>query len=323
MLFYPNFQLNTSPVLEKDEQLPIKDNNCKVSDVNQQSSEESEEEDDVIPVEIRPGHIRFQPLRKDQEVPQNQFPVETFCWNGITSKKKGQKWGKERISSWKQDDHENSSQEWRAAQKAEREHLSNPVDFEKLTPYTSLPKEGDVIAYRLIELSSSWTPELSSFRVGKISQYDAKSNRICLEPVSEFPFVLEEKTDQETSSGQPDPPLYQEDGSLEVEYTSLADVRMVKHANSNSATAVASTDALVNPPKATNGSTDEKPAKENGGVSVWDEINEALNAKKAKLSQENGWTKEETTGTRSWSYRAMRGSALGPTMARLRSQNQL
>lgn len=62
---------------------------------------------------------------------------------------------------------------------------------------------------------------------------------------------------------------------------------------------------------------------ENGGVSVWDEINEALNAKKAKLSQENGWTKEETTGTRSWSYRAMRGSALGPTMARLRSQNQL
>lgn len=64
MLFYPNFQLNTSPVLEKDEQLPIKDNNCKVSDVNQQSSEESEEEDDVIPVEIRPGHIRFQPLRK-------------------------------------------------------------------------------------------------------------------------------------------------------------------------------------------------------------------------------------------------------------------
>jgi len=27
-------------------------------------------------------------------------------------------------------------------------------------------QEGDVIAYRVVELSSSWTPELSSYRVG-------------------------------------------------------------------------------------------------------------------------------------------------------------
>lgn len=65
MLFSPNFQLHPSPVLEKDgQQLPIKDNNGVVSEVHQQPDEESEAEDDIVPVEIRPGHIRFEPLRK-------------------------------------------------------------------------------------------------------------------------------------------------------------------------------------------------------------------------------------------------------------------
>ena len=31
--------------------------------------------------------------------------------------------------------------------------------------HLKIVQEGDVIAYRLIELSSSWTPELSSYRV--------------------------------------------------------------------------------------------------------------------------------------------------------------
>lgn len=62
---------------------------------------------------------------------------------------------------------------------------------------------------------------------------------------------------------------------------------------------------------------------ENGEVNVWDQINEAIEAKKAKLSQEDGWRKDESSGTRSWSYRALRRSALGPTMAILRSQNGL
>jgi coilin len=61
----PYFQLHPSQVLEKDDQqIPIKDNNCKVSDVRQQSNEESEADEDMVPVEIRPGHIRFQPRGK-------------------------------------------------------------------------------------------------------------------------------------------------------------------------------------------------------------------------------------------------------------------
>lgn len=106
-------------------------------------------------------------------------------------------------------------------------------------------QEGDVIAYRLIELTASWTPELSSFRVhiksafglhnwkkncirsliritsmslqvGKISRYDAKSNRIWLEPVLEYPFDFKKKIDEDASSVQYNPSPYQENGSLEV-----------------------------------------------------------------------------------------------------------
>ncbi|KAG4377012.1 hypothetical protein GLYMA_18G013300v4 [Glycine max] len=342
-------KLHQTPVLEKGgQELPINDNNCVVSDVHQQPDEESEEEDDIAPVEIRPGHIRFEPLKKDQDqaVPQNQFPV----WNGITNKKKGQKWGKERMPFRKQDGYEDSGQDCPTVQNAEKEQTSNVIDFDKLKHYTSLPKEGDVIAYRLIELTASWTPELSSFRVGKISRYDAKSNRIWLEPVLEYPFDFKKKIDEDASSVQYDPSPYQEDGSLEIEYTLLADVRMVKHGIPD-----LKSDALVNPTKATNditneklaakainGSTGEKlagdqttvgschperghiTAKENGEVNVWDKINEALKAKKAKLSQEDCWSRGgESSSTRSWSHRAMRCSALGPTMALLRSNNGL
>ncbi|KAG4975369.1 Coilin [Glycine soja] len=348
-----------TPVLEKDgQELPIKDNNCVVSDVHQKPDEESGEEDDIVPVEIRPGHIRFEPLKKDQDqaVTQDQFPVEIFQWNGITNKKKGQKWGKERMSFRKQDGYEHSSQDCPTVRNAEKEQPSNAIDFDKLKPYyTSLPKEGDVIAYRLIELTASWTPELSSFRVGKISRYDAKSNRIWLEPVLEYPFDFKKKIDEDASSVQYNPSPYQENGSLEIEYTSLADVRMVKHGNPDLKTVVVSSDAWVKTTKATNdiakeklaakatnGSTDEKlaadqttmgscpperghiTAKENGEVNVWDEINEALKAKKAKLSKEDGWSRGgESSSTRSWSHRAMRCSALGPTMALLRSNNGL
>ncbi|XP_028212023.1 coilin-like isoform X3 [Glycine soja] len=346
-------KLHQTPVLEKGgQELPINDNNCVVSDVHQQPDEESEEEDDIAPVEIRPGHIRFEPLKKDQDqaVPQNQFPVETFQWNGITNKKKGQKWGKERMPVRKQDGYEDSGQDCPTVQNAEKEQTSNVIDFDKLKHYTSLPKEGDVIAYRLIELTASWTPELSSFRVGKISRYDAKSNRIWLEPVLEYPFDFKKKIDEDASSVQYDPSPYQEDGSLEIEYTLLADVRMVKHGIPD-----LKSDALVNPTKATNditneklaakainGSTGEKlagdqttvgschperghiTAKENGEVNVWDKINEALKAKKAKLLQEDCWSRGgESSSTRSWSHRAMRCSALGPTMALLRSNNGL
>lgn len=60
---------------------------------------------------------------------------------------------------------------------------------------------------------------------------------------------------------------------------------------------------------------------ENGEVKACDEINQALNAKKAQLSEEDGWRKKESSGKSGWSYKALRSSALGPTMALLRAQN--
>lgn len=56
---------------------------------------------------------------------------------------------------------------------------------------------------------------------------------------------------------------------------------------------------------------------------MWEEISQALDTKKAQLSQEDGWSREESSLKNGWSYRALRGSALGPTMARLRAQNGL
>ncbi|KAI4317321.1 hypothetical protein L6164_025199 [Bauhinia variegata] len=337
--------LDQSTVLEKDvQQSPVKVSDCITSNVNQESDGESEAEDDVVPIEIRPGHIRFTSLRKDQGVPQNQLPVETFHWNGITSKKKGQKWGTEKVSVHKRDDHRLSSQECPHVPNAEGKHAYNPIDFEELTPYTNLPKEGDVIAYRLIELSSVWTPEISSYRVGKVSQCYPETMRIRLVPVAEYPCNFEKRIDEEACSLPSDPSPYGEDGSLEIDYSSLVDVRMVKHADVDSANIAAAGEASVDETKATNGRIDEElvddrtavegdkphnkqdvhsPAqgKENGQVNVWDEINEALTAKKSQLSQKHGWNKE-TSGNRSWSHR-VRCSALGPTMARLRSQNEL
>lgn len=54
---------------------------------------------------------------------------------------------------------------------------------------------------------------------------------------------------------------------------------------------------------------------------MWEEISEALSAKKAQLSQQDNWTMKQSSGRSSWSYKALRGSALGPTMALLRAQN--
>lgn len=55
----------------------------------------------------------------------------------------------------------------------------------------------------------------------------------------------------------------------------------------------------------------------------WEQIEQALTEKKAELRQNNGWgtwTSNKNTSTTSWSHRALRGSALGPTLALLRGK---
>ncbi|KAG6713859.1 hypothetical protein I3842_05G174000 [Carya illinoinensis] len=311
-----------------DEQSPVKDNQ-KLFEEPQQPDENSEEEDEVVPVVIRPGHIRFERLDKVRDVQQFQTPMESLQWNGITSKRKGQKWGLEKVAYYKRNDYVSSNEEVAEMVTAEEAPAKNPIDFDKLKPYTSSPKKGDVVAYRLIELSSSWTPELSSFRVGKISWYNPESNWILLVTVPEYPIDFEKIT-EEPSAEQPDTSLYGEDGSLKINYSSLVDIRIVKYGNLETTEITGEVIEVhvgnQTPVSCVAANTPVQapiPARENGEVNAWDEISQALNAKKVQLSEEDGWRKEESSGKSGWSYRALRSSALGPTMAILRAQNGL
>lgn len=303
--------------------------------VHKKPNEKNDGDGDIVPIVVRPGHIRFEPLEEDQAIQQSQVPTETFQWNGITSKRKGQKWGTEKILSTQRNVHQHFNKDHSDMSNIEKKiTVNDPImDFDKLLPLPSLPKEGDVIAYRLLELSSTWTPELSSFRVGRILWYKPESSTIMLLPVPEYPVVFEklDEIHEDESVLQPDNSLYREDGSLEIDFSSLVDVRIVKHSNSDSGKAVTNKvnegplgnkDAISNLVHSNNDKQKHTPNTGNGDVNLWDHLSEALNAKKAELSAENNWSKG-TSSRSAWSYRALRGSALGPTMALLRSKDRI
>ncbi|KAI3516138.1 hypothetical protein L1887_15048 [Cichorium endivia] len=296
---------------------PVKQNHVKKNII-----EEEKKDTELVACVVKPGHIRFEPLDEDEEAKQIEVQDVGFEWNGIRSKKKGQKWGIEKYSTSQKDD----------SQKARKE-VSSMVnvdlnDFENL-PLCTSPKEGDVIAYRLVELSSSWTPELSSYRVGKISHYDG--NNIVLKPVAEYPIVLD-KMDED---GPDNNSLYKEDGTLEIKFAGLVDVRSVKQSNSEAVKAVSNgvgqSQSQSQSQSCRDDGSDLMPSsngkKENiskdpspEATKEWDEVMEALNAKKSELLEAN---QDKESGWNRWSYRALRGSALGPTMALLRSNNNI
>ncbi|XP_076892516.1 coilin-like [Bidens hawaiensis] len=270
----------------------------------------------LVPCVVRPGHIRFEPLDDDEDAKHIEVPDVTFQWNGI-SKKKGQKWGLEKFSTSKKDDYQNENEEPSTMLTIDAQApLTNPIDFDQL-PLCSSPKEGDVIVYRVLELSASWTPELSSFRVGKISYYDG--DNIILIPVPEYPIVSD-KMDEDG----PENSLYKEDGSLEIKFAALADVRSLNQSNSDAVKDTSNgvnetapvVDVKENLPK------DPTPVAGNKEVNTWTELEEFLSAKKSELMEINEEMKRDT-GRNKWSYRALRGSALGPTISLLRSQNNI
>ncbi|CAN1137370.1 COIL [Linum perenne] len=243
----------------------------KVEKEIRQSDRDSDEDEEAVPVVIRPGHIRFAPLE-----------------NGLN-------------------DDSNSSHkpsETRLFEEGDLVH-SQIIEFEKLAPYANTPKEDDVIAYRIIQLSSSWTPELSSYLVGKISQFNPESNMIKLVAFSNHPLIPDNKIEDDEASESdilPETLTLQEDGSLEVEFSSLLEVRAVKcHDNISSA-------------------EPEQPRKP---TKTQDEISRESNSKREELFQEDFWDVSESSGRDQWTLKALRRSALGPTMALLRSQNEI
>ncbi|KAG2297759.1 hypothetical protein Bca52824_034231 [Brassica carinata] len=279
--------------------------------------------DEVVPVQVKPGHIRFKQLDEtDEASPETEPPAENFVWNGNMTKKKGQKWGTEKTGFSKRyawDLNEDTYQTLRC----EAETLTNgQIDYEQLVAYTGSVKKGDIIAYCLIELTSSWTPEVSSFRVGKISDYDPGSKKVTLIPVQEYP--IEKKTEEEDdSSMQADTSLYNEDGSLEIEFSSLLDVRSVKTSSSDVVEVATKPDqAATNLKLSTNNNGLQTIVKENGKGNPWEELSEALSEKKAKLSEaNNGWNKKGSSSSGGGSWR--RGSGMGRLMNYLRSQKEI
>ncbi|TVT97952.1 hypothetical protein EJB05_56778 [Eragrostis curvula] len=341
--------------------------------------EESDSLEDLVPVVIRPGHIRFERAGGDLEKSPANETQGTFQWSGTMSKKKGQKWG---MNNTKKKNADINYDERMNGSSAEANHVLDskitengscgvnnqkvgegsinesasvktiadeekssyvPLDFESLYPLTRLPKEGDLIAYRLVELSSSWCPELSSYRVGKVLIYDPISLRIILLPVPEYPVISEEKITEDESDMLMDMSPYKEDGSLEIEYSSLVDVRLLK--------GIESAPAAVSTPFAETSKKDGSLArtpntlyKSNGDINshiaqlvenntktpdvtpektqktVWEEPVEVPNDKPDV--QENGWDQwTQNASTSAWSLRALRSSAIGPTVAILRGKN--
>ncbi|KAJ4818969.1 Coilin [Rhynchospora pubera] len=367
----------------------------------------------------RPGHIRFESEGEEDDVdeddtgPSNvqpcKTPMENFQWNGITNKAKGQKWGQGFKSRNNANGYKSSSSNWRntniednftnemAIEKSTSDigKASVQLNFETLSPLTRCPKEGDLIVYRVVELSSTWCPDLSPFRVGEVKVYDPMSNKIILMPVPSYPIHSDRKEDsanngEEDASSQNDLSLYKEDGSLEIELTSLVDVRVLRdngsvspsttsvgrkmnssqtaieryksqvgnerHSNWEVNVEVANSgntqaqkngwdmmagkggaDSLVNPTEgcihvektpSSNNNWDvalqnepEEPLPNLNGTepNYNGEINVELENAGNTNEEQNGWDNwTPNTSTPSWSYRALRGSALGPTMALLR-----
>ncbi|KAI3882777.1 hypothetical protein MKW92_035070 [Papaver armeniacum] len=292
----------------------------------------TDKEAEIVPIVVKPGHIRFEPLDEDEVAQRIHNPEENFQWNGATNKKKGQKWGQEKTTMPRSNNYKDPWEEAVEKLPCEMKLVQTSIDFEKLKPVSSLPKEGDVVAYRVLELSSSWCPELSPFRVGKVSSCDSVTNRVVLVPVPEYPIVSGEM--EETDVPQVDASLYNDDGSLEIEFALLSDVRILNSESSHAPTEAANNqnEASVTAKEATSGfrvNIDNRVRhsqfSENGGsANAWEEISQALNDKKTQLSKNNGWSKKEGSERSSWwTYRAMRSTALGPTMTRLRAGNEL
>ncbi|KAL2547101.1 sphere organelles protein-related [Forsythia ovata] len=309
---------------QKNQNINVHEHSNRNGNTSWHSNQYSDEEAEAVPVVVRPGHIRFGNVGKEQDVDQSQMPVETIQWNGITSKKKGQKWGTAKCSFTQINDCKDSNKECSETPNNEKETISyRGIDFDNLQPLCSMPKEGDVIAYRTLELSSSWIPELSPYRVGKVSCYNAGSGQILLITFSEFPVVSKKLDDVEST--QPDNSLYKEDGSIEIDFYSLVDVRIVKGGTSgprNVAPSLVNGSPVGNesvpitvssssndkqtvvPSKenkeANNGIPTQSPAAESGGVSAWDQFAETLNTNKEQLSEENSWDNSAKTVHPTW-----------------------
>lgn len=112
-----------------------------------------------------------------------------------------------------------------------------------LAPLARAVVVGDVVAYKLLEVGSDWTPKVSSPRQGRVTEVDAATTLMTLEPYPDRnlhpllgPHVVKERANVEGEDEDEGPRLlppdtpYQEDGVLTTEAGAFVEMRLVQAA---------------------------------------------------------------------------------------------
>ncbi|CAH9071177.1 unnamed protein product [Cuscuta europaea] len=271
------------------------------SPVRDELVQSSDIDHEVVPVEVRPEHICSELSGKEQTVKQNQARGKLSSEKITTSQRT-------EINEPHKDSSEISSAENFAPG-------NGSIDFAKLPSLSDVPKEGDVIAYRLLEVSSNWTAELSPYHVGKILSFNSKSSRASLMPVAGYPFYsTKNKPGEDECTMKLDSSLYREDGSLEIDLSSLVDVRAVKpptlllpskvdsigNNNDKSRPSGQENRVIVNHENNMCGGGGSQESRED----MWEQLSVALSAKKEQLSQQSSSWGKVIPSKSSWSYEA-------------------
>ncbi|MCO5580756.1 hypothetical protein L7F22_034626 [Adiantum nelumboides] len=173
--------------------------------------DDGDAEEERLPRVVRPGHIRFQNSDEDgnDKFDPQQNPLPYPHWSHGISKRKGQSWGQEKTKRGSNSFHPVDDLEFNDIQELEPEALP---------AVEGTPQNGDVIVYRILELTRSCCPELSEYHVGRVLDLENQSGRLKLAEVPNY--RIQRENDQ-------NPPIF-EDAVLETEISSLAEVRLVE-----------------------------------------------------------------------------------------------
>ncbi|KAI5073606.1 hypothetical protein GOP47_0011619 [Adiantum capillus-veneris] len=191
--------------------------------------DDGDAEEERLPRVVRPGHLRFQYSDEDKNdsLDPQQKPLPNDHWSTGISKRKGQSWGQEKTKR--------GNNYLQALDDTELDDIQE-LEPETLPAVEGMPQNGDVIAYRILELTNLCRPELSEYRVGRVLHLESQSGKVKL---AEAPnYRTQKHNDQE--------PSFYKGGILETEISSLSEVRLVERSNKLEYTVQASVENLVN-----------------------------------------------------------------------------
>ncbi|RNA24169.1 coilin-like isoform X2 [Brachionus plicatilis] len=133
----------------------------------------------------------------------------------------------------------------KSSPKKERRSPSPKVDYEKFQSLNSAPRINDKIAFKILEISSSFTPEISSYKSGQVVDFDSETNEVTmklftkynsiLKRSSKFSVVLDETDDEITKLKQNENRLeneldlneQEEQEMLKVDWRNLIDIKLL------------------------------------------------------------------------------------------------